>query len=97
MNIALQIQEIAYSLDEVSATVNFALRQEAEQARLRRQHYLLRCRAFEESYGFDSVEFMHRFENGELGDDSGYFDWYAAKRAFDLWDRRFLILSGVSV
>ena len=40
---------------------------------------------------------MQRFEAGQLGDEAQYFDWYAAKRGLDIWDRRFRILSGVSV
>lgn len=31
------------------------------------------------------------------GDDLECFDWYAAKRGLDLWDRRARILSGVAV
>ncbi|GJQ37519.1 MAG: hypothetical protein JETCAE01_35290 [Anaerolineaceae bacterium] len=31
-----------------------------------------------------SDEFLLKFESGELGDSQGFFDWYAAKRAFDL-------------
>lgn len=97
MNIALQIQETEYSTDEVSDAVNFALRQETEQARMRSAHYEAICKSFEAVYGQSSAEFMQRFDDGDLGDDVDYFDWYAAKRAYDLWSRRFSILSGVSV
>jgi len=40
---------------------------------------------------------MQQFESGALGDDAEYFDWYAAKRGCDLWERRFCMLSGVKV
>ena len=40
-----------------------------------------------------SQEFMQQFESGDLGDDAEYFDWYAAKRGRDLWERRSHILS----
>ena len=40
-------------------------------------------------------EFMRQFESGALGDQAQYFDWYAAKRGLDLWERRYRILSGV--
>ncbi len=42
------------------------------------------CRAFELKYHMSSDEFMRRFEAGELGDDAAYFDWYAAKRGWDI-------------
>ena len=40
---------------------------------------------------------MQQFESGSLGDAAAYFDWYTAKRGFDLWEHKLLILSGVSV
>jgi hypothetical protein len=39
---------------------------------------------------------MHQFEAGELGDDAAYFDWFAAKRGLDIWEKRARILAGVS-
>lgn len=68
-----------------------------EQARLLRDHYQGVCHAFEGKHNISSDEFLTRFEAGELGDDATYFDWYAAKRGFDLWERHYSILSGVSV
>ena len=40
---------------------------------------------------------MQQFETGVLGDDAVYFDWYAAKRGLDVWERHYRILSGISV
>ncbi len=40
---------------------------------------------------------MRQFESGALGDEAVYFDWYAAKRGLDLWERKLRILSGVTV
>lgn len=31
-----------------------------------------------------SDEFLLKFESGELDDSQDYFDWFAAKHAFDL-------------
>ncbi len=55
------------------------------------------CRTFEQQHQMSSEEFMQQFESGALGDEAIYFDWYAAKRGLDLWERRFRILSGVEV
>jgi hypothetical protein len=30
-------------------------------------------------------------------DRDDYFDWFATKKGFDIWDRRLLILAGVNV
>lgn len=36
-------------------------------------------------------------KQGENGDDLWAFDWFAAKRGLDLWERRYQILSKVSL
>jgi hypothetical protein len=74
-----------------------ALRHEADLAGVRRAHFERICQAFEQRYWMSSEEFIQQFESGTLGDDAEYFDWYAAKRGLDLWERRFHILSGVRV
>ena len=63
----------------------------------RRAYFEHACRVFEQRYRMSSEEFMQQFQSGALDDDSDYFDWYAAKRGLDLWERRFRILSGVEV
>jgi Fe-S cluster assembly ATPase SufC len=83
--------------DEVRKVLSSALRNEAELADARRAYFERACRAFEQQYQMSSDEFMQQFESGALGDDVEYFDWYAAKRGLDLWERRFRILSGVQV
>ena len=96
--IALRTQfSTGINWDEVREVLGSALRNEAELADARRTYFERACRAFEQQYQMSSEEFMRQFESGALGDDAGYFDWYAAKRGRDLWERRFRILSGVQV
>ena len=96
--IALQAQfPLGVTLDDVRSVVDGALRRETELARARRAYFERACRAFEQQHGLTSDEFMQQFESGSLGDAAAYFDWYAAKRGFDLWEHKLLILSGVSV
>ena len=83
--------------DEVRSVVGAALRRETELARARRDQFARDCGAFEARYRMQSDEFMRRFEAGELGDAADYFDWFAAKRGLDLWERKLGILSAVSV
>ena len=97
MVISLRLQHPEFPEPEVSETVNYALRKEAEQARLRRDYYAEQCHAFETKHEMSSDEFQAKFDAGTLGDAGEWFDWYAMKRGFNLWDRRFSILSGVSV
>jgi len=96
--IALRTQfSMAINSDEVRRVLDSALRHEADLAGARRAHFERACQAFERRYRMSSEEFMRQFEPGTLGDDADYFDWYAAKRGLDLWERRFRILSGVEV
>ena len=34
-----------------------------------------RLREYERQYGYPTIEFYRRFENGELGDDAGVLTW----------------------
>ena len=96
--IALKTQfSTVVNWDEVRKVLDSALRHEADLANARRTYFERACRAFEQQYQMSSEEFMQQFESGALGDDAVYFDWYAAKRGLDLWERRFRILSGVKV
>jgi len=74
-----------YPLPEVQETISQALKNEAEIARFKMEHFRKLCQEFEERFGMTSDEFLKRFEQGELGDDQEYFDWFAAKRGLDLW------------
>jgi hypothetical protein len=97
LNIALRVECSEFAASEVHDAVKYALHAEAEQARVRRDYYQDACRTFESQHHLPSDKFLARFEAGELGDDAAYLDWYAAKRGLDLWERRYRILSGVSV
>jgi hypothetical protein len=44
-----------------------------------------------------SDEFVDKLESGELDDSDDYFDWFAAKKGFDIWERRLRILAGVNI
>jgi hypothetical protein len=97
MAISLSIETNEFTSTEVRQAMAFALQSEIEQAALRRDYFQQLCAAFEQRYGMASDMFLARFEDGELGDDLDWFDWYAAKRGHDLWSRRLRILRGVSL
>ncbi len=85
------------NLGEVRKVLSSALRHEVDLAGARRTYFERACHTFEQQHQMSSEEFMQQFESGALGDEAIYFDWYAAKRGLDLWERRFRILSGVEV
>jgi len=94
--VALKTQfETSVTQEEVREVLDGALRREVDLASARRDHFENKCLAFEQQLGMTSDEFMKQSEAGDLGDDVIYFDWYAAKRGFELWKRRLEILSGV--
>jgi hypothetical protein len=97
MTIALHTELTEFTQEEIQDTLSYALRNEAEQAKSRRDYFSGICTAFENRYGFSSDVFLERFEVGELGDDEPLFDWYAAVRGLRLWERRHQILSAVFV
>lgn len=43
-----------------------------------------------------SEDFITKFEAGELGDDVQWFDWYAAYRGRELWQKKNKILASIS-
>ena len=85
------------SREEVYKVLDSALRHEADLADARRARFKRICTNFEQQFQMSSEEFMKKFDSGAIGDDAEYFDWYAAKRGLDLWERRFQILSEVKV
>lgn len=97
MMIALHTELTEFTQEEIQDTLSYALRNEAEQAKSRRDYFAGICTEFESRYGFSSDIFHERFEQGELGNDEHLFDWYAAVPDLQLWDRRHQILRGVIV
>jgi hypothetical protein len=97
MTIALHTELTEFTQEEIQDTLSYALRNEAEQAKSRRDYFADICTEFESRYGFSSDMFLERLEEGELGDDEHLFDWYAAVRGLQLWDHRHQILREVVV
>ena len=97
MSLALKTDVSGYKKGSIRNAVSFALNSAVTQARQRFDHYSSLCRRFEKKYRMTSKKFTQRFEDGSLGDEQDYFDWFAAKRGLDIWRERYEILSGVSL
>ena len=41
----------------------------------------------EKKHGISSLKFMKKFEDGQMGDDQDFFDWYAYNRFVDSWQK----------
>lgn len=97
MELAVKIQSNDFAASEVRDVVGVALSNERSQAQIRRDYFAKLCKDFETEHRLSSDEFIRRFDGGELGDDAYLFDWFAAKRSLDLWQRRYQILSGLTL
>ncbi len=95
MGVTLAIQA-EYPKVEVLQALQEAILNQTALARARFERFQSECQVFERGYAMSSDEFLDRFEAGELGDAAEFFDWFAAKRGLDVWERKYRILSGVA-
>ncbi|MGB9939427.1 hypothetical protein [Methanosarcina sp.] len=86
-----------FTPQEVSEVIRGALEQNQRVAKYKIKKYLEVCEDFEKKYEMDSDLFMEKFDSGKLGDDDDFFGWYAAKRGFDIWNKRLKIISGIQI
>jgi hypothetical protein len=49
--------------------------------------YKKSLKAFEQKYRLTTKTFLKRFETGEIGDDTDFFDWYAFARLLAEWQK----------
>ncbi len=81
---------------EVKEVIFSALEHEKHVAKYKIKRYSTICENFESKYGFSSGELREKFEAGSTGEESDFFDWYAAKRGLDHWSKKLNILSDIS-
>jgi len=85
-----------HSAQETKAFIIEALEKHIDFARMRLAKFDTECRQFEERYQMKSEDFIKKFEAGELGDDLHWFDWSAAYRARNIWEKKSKVLTGIS-
>jgi hypothetical protein len=86
-----------FTPQEVSEVIRGALEQNQRVAKYKIKKYLGICKDFEKKYGMNSDLFMEKFDSGELEDDDDFFDWYAAKRGLDIWNKKLKITLGIQI
>jgi len=96
MSVTLNI-ETDFSPQEVCEAIRSALEHEKHVAKYKVKRYSIICEDFETKFGYSSSELRAKFEAGNMGDESDFFDWYAAKRGLDHWNKRLEVISGISV
>lgn len=96
MSFTLNI-ETGFSPQEVCETIRSALEHEKHVAKYKIERYSMICKGFEEKFGYSSGELRARFEAGNKEEDRDLFDWYAAKRELEHWNKKLEILSGISL
>lgn len=77
--------------------IRSALDTEERIAKYKKTKYLNTCKNFEKKYTMSSDIFIQKFESGLLDDRDHFFNWYAAKKGFDIWNKKLEILSGISL
>jgi hypothetical protein len=95
MSFTLNI-ETSFSPSEVTEAIHSALEHEKHVAKYKIKRYSTICRDFETKFGFSSAELQIKFETANISKESGFFDWYEAKKGLDHWNKRLEILSGIS-
>jgi hypothetical protein len=86
-----------FSLLEVSNVIRSALALDERIARHKKTKYSNLCSNFETKHKMSSDIFMTKFDSGQLDDRDEFFDWYAAKKGLDTWNKKLEILSGISL
>lgn len=96
MTLTVNIQR-NFPIQEVSNVIRSALAMDERMAKYRKAKYANVCKNFEVKYKINSDTFMRKFDSGELDDRDDFFDWYAAKKGLDIWNRKLEILSGITL
>lgn len=94
MDFTLKI-ETDFSAQEVNEVIHSALEHEKHVAKYKVKRYSSICEEFEKKFGFSSEEVRTKLEARDIKEESDFFNWYAAKRGLDYWNRKLTILSDI--
>jgi hypothetical protein len=65
-------------------------------ARARYLKFERECKGFEIKHQMSSDLFLEKFESGEMGDETQWFDWYADIRGKNIWGKKYQILNEIT-
>ena len=97
MHINIDIKNKIFPESEVEETIRDSFKRELDVAEFKLDRYKRICKSFEDKYKMTSEEFYLNFEGGKLEEDDDFFDWYSAWRGLEVWNKKYKILTGLSL
>jgi len=68
--------------------VKEAVSREFEIGKFALMRYSVKLSRFEKKYGMSTEKFVKRFEEGKIGDEQDYFEWFALFKAKKHWEEK---------
>lgn len=97
MQINIKVKNELSSKTEVEEAIRDSFKRELEVAKYKLNRYAKICKEFEDKYKTTSAKFFSEFEAGKLNEDDDFFDWYAAMRGVEIWEKKHQILMEISL
>jgi DNA topoisomerase IA len=72
----------------IKETLKKLIEQEIDMLEKEKEQYKREMGKFEEIYSLKSEEFIKKFNNGEMGDDLDFFEWYASVDIYNRVEKR---------
>jgi DNA topoisomerase IA len=72
----------------IKETLKKLIEQEIDMLEKEKEQYKRDMEKFEEKYSQKSEEFIKKFNNGEMGDDLDFFEWYASVDSYKRVEKR---------
>lgn len=73
---------------QANQAVKEAVRRELEIGKFALMRYSAKLSEFEKKYGMDTEKFVKKFEEGKVGDEQDYFEWFALFKAKKQWEEK---------
>ncbi|MHA2273187.1 MAG: hypothetical protein ACXACI_15090 [Candidatus Hodarchaeales archaeon] len=83
--------------EESSEVVKITLQREIQRLRQKLNSLAEHLASYEQNFGFSSSDFQQKYDNGELGDDQQFFEWYADLKTFQRIKKRLSLLEKVKI
>ena len=72
----------------IKETLKKLIEQEIDMLEKEKEQYKREMEKFEEIYSLKSEEFIKKFNNGKMGDDLDFFEWYASADSYKRVEKR---------
>jgi DNA topoisomerase IA len=72
----------------IKETLKKLIEQEIDMLEKEKEQYKREMEKFEEKYSLKSEEFIKKFNNGEMGDNLDFFEWYASADSYNRVEKR---------